>query len=154
MKRKLIFVIVFGLMLSLLLVGVAQAESAGCYAVSGEIDQVWVGTGFSGTLSGDLEGTFAAVGGFPMVYHGVVLMRPVEQTWEVTGGIIEELIGETLVFDVDFVGTYNKPDLLSINNTLRVVEGAQKGNLTQHGWTELLPPLFTNHLDYHGVICP
>ena len=153
MKRKIIIVIVFGLMLSLLLVGVAQAKGGRCYAVSGDIDQMWVDTGFYGTITGDLEGSIVPVGGFPMVYHGVVLMRPVEQTWEITGGIIESLIGETLVFDVDFVGTYNKPGLLSINNTVRIVDGAQKGNLTQHGWTELEFP-WLNHLDYFGVICP
>jgi len=154
MKRKLIFVIVFGLMLSLLLAGVAQAEGAGCYAVSGEIDQILYDTGFVGIISGDLEGSFFPVGGFPMVYHGVVLMRPVEQTWEVTGGIIEELIGETLIFDVSFVGIYAKPGLLSINNTARIVEGAQKGNLTQHGWTDYSTDPITGHLDYFGVICP
>jgi hypothetical protein len=154
MKRKLFFVIVFGLMLSLLLVGVAQAEGAGCYAVSGEIDQLLGPTGtIYATISGDLEGTFAAFGG-PQVFHGAVMTRPVEQTWEISGGIIESLIGETLVFDVDFIGIFAKPGLLSINNTARIVEGAQKGNLTQHGWTELVGPPWLNHLDYYGVICP
>jgi hypothetical protein len=152
MKKKIIVVIVLGLLLSLLIVGAAQADEARCYAVSGEIDQEF-GTSFFGTISGDIEGTIVAVPGFPMIFHGPVLMRPVEQIWEITGGIIEPLIGETLVFEVDFTGIYAKPGLLSINNTVRVAEGAQKGNLTQHGWTELLFP-FINHLDYHGVICP
>jgi hypothetical protein len=120
--------------------------------VSGDIDQEFA-TSFIGTITGDIEGAITAVGGFPMVWHGPVLMRPVEQTWEISGGIIEELIGETLVFDVNFTGIYAKPGLLSINNTARIVEGAQKGNLTQHGWTETSYP-YINHLDYHGVICP
>jgi hypothetical protein len=153
MKRKIIFVIVFGLMLSLLLVGVAQAEGGRCYAVSGDIDQILYPSGFFGTISGDIEGTIAPVGG-PFVLHGPVIMRPVEQTWVITGGIIEELIGETLIFDVSFVGIYAKPGLLSINNTARIVEGAQKGNLTQHGWTDYSTDPMTGHLDYFGVICP
>lgn len=152
MKKKYIVLTIFALLLSLLVVGVAQADDAECYAVSGEIDQV-IASGSPGTISGDIEGMITVVAGFPVVSHGAVLMRPVEQTWEISGGIVGDLIGKTLVFEVDFVGINAKPGLLSINNTARVVEGAQKGNLTQHGWTEMSLP-FINHLDYYGVICP
>lgn len=153
MKRKFVLAALFAVLVSLLLVGAAQADETVCYAVSGEINTVWVGTGFVGTTSGDLEGTFTPVGG-PLITHGPVLMRPIVQTWEITGGNIEELIGETLIFDVDFRGIYAKPGLLSINNTARIIEGAQKGNLTQHGWTNYSVTPMTAYLAYYGVICP
>jgi hypothetical protein len=78
----------------------------------------------------------------------------VEQTWEVTGGVVEALIGNTLVFDVDFTGIMAKWPLISINNTARVIAGAQKGNLTQHGTSDMSSGTAIVHLEYSGAICP
>ena len=127
--------------------------SSGCYAVSGEIDQAGGGLVLSGTSSGDLEGTVVTVGG-PIVVQGEVVFRPVEQTWAITGGIVEPLIGQTLLLENDFVGITAQFPLVRVNTTARVVEGAERGNLTYHGTTDLsASPAITSHLEYHGVIC-
>ncbi|MFC1639258.1 hypothetical protein ACFL3B_00680 [Gemmatimonadota bacterium] len=131
----------------------AVAGNSGCFAVSGAIDQEGIGA-ISGVISGDVEGTIATVSG-PAVINGVVVHRPVEQTWEVSGGTVEALIGETLTFEVDFTGIIQKWPMIRIKNTARVVEGAQKGNLTQHGMTDATAaPWMSVHLQYRGVICP
>jgi len=127
----------------------AVAGNSGCYTVSGAIDQ----TGGSGTISGDIEGSIAVVAG-PADIAGVVVHRPVEQTWQITGGTVEALIGNTLVFDVDFRGIMEKWPLIRINNTALVIAGAEKGNLTQHGISDMSSGTAIVHLEYHGVICP
>jgi len=82
------------------------------------------------------------------------VFRPVEQTWAITGGIVEPLIGQTLLLENDFVGITAQFPLVRVNTTARVVEGAERGNLTYHGTTDLSAfPAITSHLEYHGVIC-
>ena len=130
------------------------AGKSGCYTVSGALDQIVQPDGsFSGTISGDIQGTVFTVGG-PVDIHGVVVFRPVWQTWEVTGGIVVPLIGESVHFENDFVGILAQLPIIHVNTKVRVADGAQKGNLTLHGYTDLstLPP--SSHLEYHGVICP
>lgn len=129
------------------------AGSSPCYTVSGALDQSGVGAELSGTISGDIEGTVATVGG-PVVLNGVVLSRPGEQTWEITGGEVNPLIGNTLRFDVEVLAIGAQPPVYRINTTARVVEGAQSGELTYHGITDVSTVPFTSHLVYHGVICP
>lgn len=131
-----------------------SAPDSQCHAVSGEIDQAGGGSGLSGTSSGDLEGTVVTVGGL-VVVHGMVVFRPVEQAWTITGGTIDALIGQTLLLQNDFIGITAQFPLVWVNTTTRVVEGAQRGNLTYHGTTDLSAlPAITSHLAYHGVICP
>ncbi|NGP75040.1 hypothetical protein G3570_00230 [Balneolaceae bacterium YR4-1] len=128
-----------------------NANNLTCQTVSGSIDQT--GTPLSGTISGDVEGTVVTLVTGPPSAHGTVLFLPGEQTWEVTGGNVESIIGETIQLEVDVVAV--KPPLLRINTTARIVDGARKGNLTYHGITDLSDPgLATSHLEYHGVICP
>ena len=129
------------------------ADGAQCYAVSGGIDQVGTGNLLSGTISGDVEGTVVTVGG-PVVARGVVLSRPGEQTWEITGGTVDDLVGSTLRLHVEVLLVTAKAPLLSVNTTARVIEGAQEANLTYHGTTDVSTVPATSHLDYHGVICP
>lgn len=131
------------------------AGSSGCYTVSGALDQAaGPGEHLSGTISGDVEGTVVSVGG-PIVVRGAVLFRPVDQTWDITGGIVEPLIGQTLRLENDFVGIIAQLPLVRVNTKARVVEGARIGNLTYHGITDLSDPnMITSHLEYHGVICP
>jgi hypothetical protein len=129
------------------------AGSSGCYTVSGSLDQAGGPVALSGTISGDVEGTVITVGG-PVVGRGDVVFRPVEQTWAITGGIVEPLIGQTLHLENDFVGINAQPPLLRVNTTARVVEGARIGNLTYHGTTDVSAfPSVTSHLEYDGVIC-
>ena len=107
-----------------------------------------------GTISGDIEGTVVTIGG-PAVEHGVVVSRPVRQTRPITGGIVEPLIGRTLAIEGDFLGITAHLPVLRVNTRARTVEGAQRGNLTYHGTTDLSAfPLVTSELTYHGVICP
>jgi hypothetical protein len=129
------------------------AGSSGCYTVSGVIDQLRTPTGFGGTISGDVEGDIETVGGHVWI-RGAVLSRPIQQTWEVTGGIVEPLIGRTLLLEGTFAGSYAQPPLLTVNTRTRVVHGAQKANLTYHGWTDLSAVPTSNHMEYLGVICP
>jgi len=123
------------------------AGNSGCATVSGAI--VFP----SGTLSGDVIGTVVNAAG-PVVRHGKVVFRPVVQTWTVTGGIVQPLIGRTLVFENAFRGTLAHLPLIGVNTTMRLVAGAQKGNLTLHGTTDVSTVPRTSHLEYHGVICP
>lgn len=129
------------------------AAVPGCYAVSGALDQVVTNPAgeLAGTISGDVEGTVVTVGG-PVRGRGVVATRPGEQTWEITGGIVEPLIGATLRLHVDVLFTTAKAPLLSVNTTARVIEGAREANLTYHGTTDASTGV--SHLDYHGAICP
>lgn len=128
-----------------------NANNLKCQTVSGTIDQS--GTPLSGTISGDIEGTVVTlVTGAPSA-QGAVLFLPGEQTWNVTGGNVTSIIGETIKLEVDVVGA-QVPEI-RINTTARIIEGAQKGNLTYHGITDVSnPELTTSHLEYHGVICP
>ncbi len=132
----------------------AIAGSSGCYTVSGVLDQAGGPDLLSGTISGDVEGTVVTVAG-PLLVRGAVVFRPAEQTWEITGGIVEPLIGQTLHLEIDFVGITAQLPLLRVNDKVRVVEGARIGNLTFHGTTDLSAfPAVTSSLEYHGVICP
>ena len=124
-----------------------------CYAVAGALDQAGGPDLISGTISGDVEGTVVTVGG-PAVVRGVAVSRPGEQTWAITGGSVIPLIGQTLHLDVDVGLIAAKAPLLLVNTTARVVEGAQNGNLTYHGTTDVSSFPFTSHLEYNGVICP
>ncbi len=130
--------------------GVHGSDGGGqCAAVTGGIHQV---SGV-GTIDGDLEGTIESVGGFPIIVHGEAVFRPVVQTWEITGGVVEPLVGRTLVFENEFVGITAKLPLVRVNTRARLVAGAERGNLTLHGTTDVRRPI-TIDLEYHGVICP
>jgi len=132
----------------------AVAGSAECYAVTGAIDQVGTAPNqLSGTISGDVEGSVNTVGG-PVDARGVVLSRPGEQTWVITGGIVDPLIGNTLRLHVEVLAVAALPPVFRINTRARVVDGAWQGNLTYHGTTDVSTVPITSHLDYHGVLCP
>lgn len=140
------------LTLLVVILGINSGVSANpaCFAVEGGIDQDL--TSPPGTISGDIEGWITVDAG-PIEAPGGVWFRPIVQTWEITGGTVDPLIGTTVVLEGEFRGIWGQvPPLLIINNTLRVAEGADKANITEHGWTNV--NTLTNHLDYHGVICP
>jgi hypothetical protein len=126
----------------------------GCYAVSGSIYMEEHPLGAAGTISGDVEGTVLSEFG-PIISHGRVKFRPVRYTWWVTGGSVEALVGRTVVFAVDYVGPWNRFPLIRVNVKARVVEGAERGNVTWHGYTDVSAwPEITVNLEYHGVVCP
>lgn len=128
--------------------------ASGCYAVSGEMNTIGNPNLFVGTLSGDLQGNVITEPG-PVVLHGIVYFRPMEMTMEITGGIVEPLVGHTLKLESDFLGIVPWWPLMIASNTSRITEGAQKANLTFHGWTDMSNfPTMTHHSDFHGVICP
>lgn len=131
------------------------AGNSGCYTISGALDQATTQPApLSGTIVGDVEGTVLTRGG-PAVAHGAAVLRPVEQTWNITGGIVTPLIGKTLIFHNEFVGVSAQPPLVQVNTRARIAEGAKMGDLTLHGITDLsAAPVVTSHLEYHGVICP
>jgi hypothetical protein len=131
----------------------AQRTTRSCYNVAGALDQTFCPTGLCGTISGDVEGTVTTV--TDPAYdelHGVAYMRLAEQTWEVAGGTVAPLVGRTLRFENEFIGILATMPKIIVNTRGRVIEGAEKGNLTIHGWTDV--STFTSHLEYHGVICP
>lgn len=132
---------------------ISSNTDSACYTVTGEINQTPNEDGnLAGTISGDLVGTILTIAG-PVEIHGIVIFRDIEQTWFITGGIVEDLIGRTLLFENEFRGIINDYPMLKVNTTGRLIDGAQRGNITLHGWTNLTPPI-TNYLEYHGVICP
>lgn len=134
--------------------GAAQFSQVNrCYAVQGSIHQTLNEDGIlAGSISGDLVGNIITLGG-PTEFHGVVMMGDIVQYWEITGGEIEGLIGSTLVFENRFRGILNDYPMVIVNTTAKLVEGAESGNITLHGWTSLAP-VIENYLEYHGEICP
>lgn len=134
--------------------GAAQpSEVNRCYAVQGAIYQSVNEDGnLAGTISGNLVGNVLTIGGFPEI-HGIVIFRDIVQYWEITGGDIEDLTGTTLVFENEFRGILNDYPLMIVNTTATLIEGADSGNITLHGWTSLAP-VVENYLEFHGEICP
>lgn len=132
----------------------AQAsETNRCYPVQGSIYQSVNEDGLlAGSISGNLVGNILTIGGPPEI-HGIVIFRDIVQYWEITGGDIEDLIGTTLVFENQFRGILNDYPLMIVNTSATLVEGADAGNITLHGWTSLFP-VVENYLEYHGEICP
>jgi hypothetical protein len=135
---------------------VASGESgnSGCYTVLGTMDQTMSPSGeFSGTISGDVEGTVVTAT-IAADSHGATVHQFVGQTWEVTGGIINPLIGQTVLLENNLIVILAKLPIIRLSHTARIVAGAQKGNLTYHGFTDVTswPP--QSHLEYRGVICP
>jgi hypothetical protein len=134
----------------------AMAGQSGCYAVSGLIEQSGLFPLFAGSISGDIEGTVATVldpaaGGT----SGRVSFSSGEQTWEVTGGVVSELIGGSvrLVLRTEIV--FAQPPVGRNNTSATVVEGAASGNLTYQGTLAVIPPPpFDAEVEYRGVICP
>lgn len=134
----------------------AAAGSSGCYTVSGEIAQVGVAPSFAGTISGDIEGTVSTrLNPAAARAAGAVRFSAGEQTWQVTGGNVPELIGRTVRLALETEVVFAQPPLARNNTRARVVDGAQSGNLTYHGTFDVAPPPpFDARVEYHGVICP
>jgi hypothetical protein len=127
----------------------AVAGSSGCYAVSGEITQTGVVPILAGTISGDIEGTVATRIGVARTV-GRVRFATAEQTWQVTGGNVPELIGRTVRLTVENRIVEARPPLARNNGRATLVAGARKGDLTYHGTAVETAA----DVEYRGVICP
>jgi hypothetical protein len=140
----------------------SYAVASACVAVTGAIQESFAGADipngifyFSGPLSGSLAGTSLAAlrgsdnpAGDP---PGPVLFGTGTRTLTVTGGSVDALVGETLVFDVDQTNIQGD---LSVRggDRMTLVSGARRGSLTVHGQFD-----FTTHAltaAYHGSVCP
>jgi hypothetical protein len=134
----------------------AAAGSSGCYTVSGEIAQVGLFPSFTGTISGDIEGSVSTqLDPASVRATGAVRSNSGEQTWQVTGGKVPELIGRTVRLFLETEVVFAQPPIGRNNTRARVIEGAQAGNLTYHGTLNTTPPPpFAARVQYHGVICP
>jgi len=137
------------------------AGNSGCYTVNINSHEIGVFPSFSGTTTGDIEATISTafdVGA--SVSHGVVIGNEGMTTWNVTGGIIPELIGQ--VFDTETKSnlTLLQPDsdpfVFGINGAAKAGSGVTKANVTFHGTFDLgdFAPPFDVDLVWRGVICP
>ena len=129
------------------------AGNSGCHAVSGKIVQSGAFPNFQGTISGDIEGTVVttidpASASFP----GIALLVRGDQTWEVTGGTVGGLT--TVHLELNSTQRAAQPPLLGLKTTARVIDGAESGNLTYHGFVDVSGFPILVDVDYHGVICP
>jgi len=137
------------------------AGNSGCYTVNITSHAAGVFPAFSGTTTGDVEATIStAFDAGASVTHGVVIGNEGRTTWNVTGGIIPELIGE--VFETESKSNLtilqpdNDPFVFRLNGAGQASSGVSKANLTFHGSFDLgdfVPP-FDVDLVWHGVICP
>jgi hypothetical protein len=131
----------------------AVAGSSSCYTVSGTIQQTGLPGSFSGSITGDVVGTVTTVTQ-GTASHGAVNFGMAQQTWEVTGGIIEELIGTTVQLELRTMTVNAQPGAPQLNNSADIIEGATKGNLTYHGSLDVSSIPFAATVEYSGVICP
>jgi hypothetical protein len=129
----------------------ATAGDSRCHAVSGEITQSGLIPDLAGTISGDVVGTVTTRIDLSDARAAArVRFGTAEQTWEVTGGVVSELIGRTVRLSLENRIVDTHPPLGRNNTRATVVAGARKGNLTYHG-----PVTETEAtVEYHGVICP
>jgi hypothetical protein len=79
-----------------------------------------------------------------------------EETWVISGGTIPAFVGRTLTSVFTFVqpSAPGQGDTSLINGTYRIVEGAQKGNLTFHATFDASVLPYTVDATYRGVMCP
>jgi hypothetical protein len=134
----------------------AEAGNSGCHTVSGEIAQTGLAPSFSGTITGDIEGDVSTQLDLASSdAAGQVRFSTAEQTWEVTGGTVPELIGRTVRLTLETEIVFALPPVGRNNTRATVVDGAEMGILTYHGTLNASPPPpFSTHVEYRGVICP
>ena len=133
----------------------AAGGSSGCYTVKyTAVFTAISGLAFTGTFTGDLEGTadmlFDEIGPFT----GATLRVGADINWHITGGTIPELIGETFVTrllnrNIFLPGT----SLVQNVGSLRAISGVQTANVTYTGETPLGADPQQAFLNFVGVIC-
>ncbi len=108
---------------------------------------------FAGVQMGDLEGTHTVTFFELKPQTGATQNLIGEATFNITGGIIDELVGESFTVSVKSRNVFNDDDLFANLSNLkaRAISGVQKANLTGRGETALD---FTVTISWNGVICP
>jgi hypothetical protein len=132
----------------------AGVGSSGCYTVKFTTILTAIGeTEFTGVVTGDITGTVHQVFDEFHGFTGVTNIVAADATWEITGGTIPELIGQTFETrltnrNILLPGT----SLVKNLGSLRAIGGATKVNVTYVGETPL--STLQTRLDFTGVICP
>jgi hypothetical protein len=134
-----------------------MAGNSGCYTVT--INQQSSGQPpfFTGTATGDVvANTSTLLDVATFTGHGVAYGQEALDWWTVTGGIIEELIGESFSISHRSLAIWSPdtdPWVARLNGTGRAGDGVSKANLTYHG-TLAAGPTFVSDIVWQGVICP
>jgi hypothetical protein len=135
----------------------SELASAGstCYAVKFTTPLTSLSeVAFTGTLTGDLQGTVDMVFDEFHSFTGVTIRVAADATWHITGGIIPELVGETFVTRLTNRNILLPGTSLAKNiGSLRVISGVEKANLTYTGQTILDTDPQQTVLNFVGVIC-
>ncbi len=132
---------------------VVSSTSAACYDVSGNIMQSGAFPLFTGTISGDIEGTISTLlNPASLKFAGVTTHVAGVQQWTVTGGMLGALGDVDL--EISAVNSASQVPHILNNVTARVVSGVAGGNLTYHGVIDVSGFPVQLDIDYHGVICP
>jgi len=148
--------VVLGLMVLAATTLVQAAGQSGCHTVALEAHATGEFPYFSGVLSGDLEGTADVVLDGDETSTGVVFHGSGEETWVISGGTIPALVGRTLTSVLTFTqpSAPGQEDISLINGTYRIVDGAERGNLTFHATFDASVFPFAVDSKYRGVVCP
>ena len=133
----------------------AVGGSSGCYTV--RFTTLFTAVSdfvYTGTLTGDLQGTADLVADEVHSFHGITLRVGADVTWHITGGIIPELTGQTFVTrstqrNIFLPGT----SLVKNIGSLRPISGVETANITFTGETVLGTDPQQATLNFEGVIC-
>lgn len=134
------------------------AGESGCYTVKFTDDMVWTPSvgGYLGQLAGDLEGTMTEWDQGQMavkIVGGTIKVDEITSTFNITGGIIPELEGQSFAVAWDFQNLFKADPENYINlGKVRAIDGVAKANLTFRGYTPM--DGLWSYIDFQGVICP
>lgn len=132
-------------------------QNGRCYGVQGDLDEILtLGSGVAGVLSGDLVGT--TVGSPPLTDFVAGKSRHFSggtRSWNITGGIVPELVNSSFTTEFDLVLTGDLP-ILWANETNRASQGVERANVTVQGTVDVskFPPTLVADLEYRGTVCP
>jgi len=132
----------------------ATAGNSGCYTVKFTTIFTPIDVfNLSGQLTGDLEGTADAAFDEVGRFTGVTLPTAGNIAWNITGGIVSELIGETFHTRIENRNVFLPGTSLVKNvGSLRATDGVEEASLTYVGETSLLTS--ESRLDFKGLRCP
>ena len=110
---------------------------------------------FSGTLSGDLEGTVAARLDLDFEKTGVVYHNPGSEQWMIQTSTVPGLTGQTIHVESDTVVVQapGQAPGFRMNGQSWIVDGPVKGNFTSHGTFDVSVFPIAVELEYRGVVC-
>lgn len=137
--------------------GLQSNQNGRCYGVQGDLEETLIlGSGSEGALSGDLVGTTTGTPPLIDLIAGKSQhLSDGTRTWNITGGIVPELINSSFTTEFDLVLT-GDPPIFWANETNRASEGVERANVTIQGTVDVseFPPTLVADLEYNGVVCP